>query len=475
MKHSSIAQRLGQAIASVCLVLVTASGHAAAGPAAFGTYLRPFAADSLWNSRPVDPVLGDFVIPKSDYTPNVAEGSWSTGVFLAKSGDRPMTVYPVAGKNGVWDPDAEQEQPEVVIPRWPDDVAAAAQADGHADIVDPVEGVVHSFWQLKKVDGRWTATQYAWSALAGRGWGDPAHYQQGARAAGVPTSGGLIRKHEIDDGERLYHHALAVSLTFDALSAAPIYTFPATSADHDAASVNKGPIPEGALLMLPPSFDAQKLFTPSLRKVAETLKVHGAWVVDRNTGTPFNIYVELGSGFNLHKGGWSNTAVADLESIRVALRQVTATKGWIDGNGKAFTPDRNLNLLSLRGAWQVQGAGTAGRFQTRRQAVVFAASPASVVQMNASGNGLYPALWALPAAGRTYRVTAATTGGGKLRIVLRDRGDGRVAFDSGALANGESKTFAWPTDAAFTVFAISGVGQVSSVGGTLVATERGRT
>ena len=359
-----------------------------------------------------------------------------------------------------------------LIPRWPDDVAAASQADGHADIVDPVEGVVHSFWQLKKVDGRWTATQYAWSALDGRGWGDPAHYQQGARAAGVPTSGGLIRKHEIDDGERLYHHALAVSLTFDALSAAPIYAFPATSADHDAASVNKGPIPEGTLLMLPPSFDAQKLITPSLRKVAETLKVHGAWVVDRNTGTPFNIYVELGSGFNLHKGGWSNTAVSDLEAMRVALRPVIATKGWIDGNGKAFTPDRNLNLLSMRGPWQVQGSGAAGRFETRRQAVVFPATSTAVVQANDSGHGLYPALWALPAAGKNYRVTATTTGGGKLRIVVR--ADGRTAFDSGALANGEAKTFAWPANGAVTVFATSGVGQGSSVGGTIVATERGR-
>ena len=66
------------------------------GPAAvkqgWGTYLKPFAASSLWNSRPDGPVLGEFIIPTSDYFPAVGEGPYSLGVFLAKAGDAAMTV-----------------------------------------------------------------------------------------------------------------------------------------------------------------------------------------------------------------------------------------------------------------------------------------------------------------------------------------------------------------------------------------------
>ncbi|MGZ5819213.1 MAG: Atrophin-1 multi-domain protein, partial [Burkholderiaceae bacterium] len=72
----------------------------------WGTYLTPFAADSLWNARPVDPVLGDFVIPKSSYFPSIASGKYSTGMFLSKASDSPMIVKGPPEKNGVWDPDA---------------------------------------------------------------------------------------------------------------------------------------------------------------------------------------------------------------------------------------------------------------------------------------------------------------------------------------------------------------------------------
>jgi hypothetical protein len=42
-----------------------------------------------------------------------------------------------------------------------------------------------------------------------------------------------------------------------------------------------------------------ELCTHQLRKVAGTLEKFGASVVDQNVGTPFYIYVENGSGFNI--------------------------------------------------------------------------------------------------------------------------------------------------------------------------------
>lgn len=446
------------------ILLTTASVHAAT---TWGGYQKPFAATSPWNSKPLTPTFGDFVIPTSTYSPGVAGGEWSTGVFLANASDTPVTVTGLPNTQGLWDPDAESFH-DVTIPRWPADVVAAAASDGHADIVDPVTGIVHSFWQLKKIEGKWVAAQYAWTRLDGRGWGDPAHYFQGARAAGVPTAAGLIRKHEVKDGDSMYRHALAMSLTFNALSPNPTYVFPATSADTNAATANTGKIPEGALLMLPPSYDTAKIANPDLRKVAETLKTYGAYVVDRNFGTPFFIYVENGAGFDLHKGGWDKSVADDLERMRHALRQVVSVQGWVDGNNQPVVPQKKMNLLSMRGPWQIQEGTTAGVFDTWQQAVVFPASSQRVVQVNYSSRGLHTVNWAAPESGKNYRVKAVTSGGAKLRLQVRDPSGLPLYFDSGELGNGESKNFAWPAKSAIvTVYAISGVGAPSTVRGEL--------
>jgi hypothetical protein len=134
----------------------------------FGTVLRPFSAASPWNSKPVNPRFGSFVIPASDHVPAIAEGTWSTGVFEAGPSDPPMTVQGLPGTRGLWHPDAETYG-DVTIPRWPANVLPASGADGHAEIVDPLTGIVHSFWKLRQADGKWVAAQYAWTRIDGRG------------------------------------------------------------------------------------------------------------------------------------------------------------------------------------------------------------------------------------------------------------------------------------------------------------------
>lgn len=452
---------------AACTALLVC-GTAAAAPPAFGTFTQLFAADSPWNSRPVDPVLGSEVVPKSDYYPDVQAGAWSTGLFLAKPDDPSVIVKGSDGKSGVNDVDSERPR-DVTIPHWPRDLVPAREADGHADIVDPATGIVHSFWQLRKTGDQWVASLYAWTRLDGRGWGDPAHYYQGARAAAVPASAGLIRKHEVDDGAPLYRHALALSLTFNGLSRDPTYVFPATAADGDAASTNTGTIPEGTLLMLPRDFAVDTLATPSLRKVAETLKTYGAYVVDRNTGTPFVIYVEIGSDFALHKRGWNNAAAADLDRIRDGLRPVVSTKGWVDGNGKAFTPERRLNILSMRGPWKTPSGEAIGAFDTLTQAIVFP-SGKHLVQTNDSGRST-TVTWAVPRPGQSYRLTSIATGGAMLRVAFHDRAGSKDVYDSGELANGKSARFKWPASGSMVVTAISGEGVPSTVRGELVPDE----
>jgi len=411
----------------------------------WGTYLRPFAADSMWNSRPINPRFDDFVIPKSSYYPAVQEGNYSSGVFLAKATDAPLTVYGPVNSRGLWNPDAEAFQPSITIPRWPADVIPATGSDGHADIVDEQQGIVHSFFKLKNDNGTWRAMQYAWTRIAGRGWGDPAHYFQGARAAAVPTTGGLIRTHEINDSDVMYRHALSMSLTFNALSAKPTFIFPATSADGNAATTNYGKIPEGALVMLPPTFDSSRITSPALRKVVETLKTYGAYIVDRNVGTPFVIYVEIGSGYSLHGGKWNSKVASDLDLIRQELRQVTGTDGWADGDNRAFTPDTNLNLLSMRGPWLTRSGDGTPVFDTWQQAVTISPGTKATTVAHFNNRSITKLSWAQPIAGKSYSFQAIATGGATVKLDIVDRAQNKVVYSTGALSDGSVATFTWPT------------------------------
>jgi len=459
------------AYASMLTVLALAAASAAqaqtsAATYALGTYQRPYAARSPWNSRPYSPTFGTFVIPPSLYYPAVAEGAYSTGVFKAASTDLPVTIVGTLGTAGVWDADSEAFKASITLPRWPATVIPATGSDGHADVIDTITGVVHSFWNLRNDNGTWRATQYAWAPLAGTGWGDPAHYFQGARAAAVPPSAGLIRKHEVNDGDTLYRHALALSLTYNGLAASPAYTYPATSADTGAAQ-NTGQIPEGALLMLPPSFASASITTPALRKVVETLKTYGAYVVDRNFGTPFYIYIENGAGLNLHQGGWNSVAAAELDLIRKSLRQAQAAT-WIDGNGVAYTPNKNLNLLSMRGTW-LRTAGTrAVAFDSWKQALVCANSTAATSTVNYTNRAITRTNWSAPTVGKQYKFSPITTGGGRLRLDIINTATKAVVYSTGYVAHGASVLFTWPVASYTTaLYATCGTG-AATVSGTLV-------
>jgi len=428
-------------VAGLPLAGVAADGAKVHSTDKFGTPWRPFSAQSPWNCRPIRPVLGNWEIPRDSYFPTVELGRYSTGVFIGSDDDKPMRVQGLPGEKGLWDPDAEAHRPDIVIPRWPADTLPATGTDGHADIVDPRAGMIHSFFKLKSIDGEWRAKQYAWTRLDGRGWGDPAHYFQGARAAAVPTMGGLIRTHEMTDGDTMFRHALSMSLAFSGLKANPGYVFPATSAD-DRLNANTGEIPEGALLMLPPDFDTRSLANDKLRKIAETLKVYGAYVVDRNVGTPFAIYAEIGSGARPHSSAWDNRVAGDLDRMRSALRQVMSTAGFLDGHGQPVELMQPLNLLSMRGGWRIERGEAQVRYDTWQQAVLLEQAKSDTVISCGSNRNISMVSWAKPVAGRNYRLTARAGNQARLRLQL-NAGSG-VAWDSGELADGKSVEFRWP-------------------------------
>ncbi len=445
-------------------------GDAPAGPA-WGTFERVFAADSLWNSYPVNPVLGDYQIPptkKPEYFPVIAGGAYSTAAFLASKTDPPMTVHGNGNAANPNCPDVGGTCP-VVIPHWPASVKAATGTDGHADIIDVDAGIIHSFWQLTTdAAGVWHTTQYAWSPLKGSGWADPAHFSQGARASGVCTIAGVIRIHEADDGEEMFHHALALSL--DGTAEIPGFVFPATLEDNNSSTNYKGKIPMGSLLMLPADFDTSKIKSLGLLKVIKTLQVYGARLVDTNGDTPYAIYVENGSSFTVSTkppGEWDTVVENQLFDIAHALRVMSESEGFIDGNGKKFTPNQNLNRLSMRGAWNAVANG--GAFDSWRQALVFPATTAAVTQTQTNATGDYRVSWAPWTAGAKYKFTVKATGGAKLNMQFKD-GAFKTILETGSLGDGESKSFLMPVDNGYPVLvATSGVGAESSVGVTLVA------
>lgn len=397
--------------------------------------------------RPVGAVLGEFEIPDSDYYPRVGEGPYSSAAFLAQADDLPLTVVGLDGSRGLWNLDAELHVPSMTVPRWPANAMPASGSDGHIDIVDPATGIIHSFFKMRRNgQGNWSAAMYAWTSLHGRGWGDPAHYYQGARATAVPPIAGLIRKHEVGDGSPHYHHALAVSLTYNALSGRQRYVFPATSADGDWRK-NYGGIPEGALLLLPPTFDTSQIANADLRKVAETLKIYGAYVVDRNIGTPFYIYVENGSNFNLHSPRWNSAIGNELKRIQKSLRQVVALSGWIDSHGKPQRPVEHLNVLSMRGPWLcTEGQGMAS-FDTHAQAVQVLAGTAGAVFEHRGNRSFNSVDWAPMQAGSRHALTCSTGGDALFQLQLINPRNQRVVIESKWMTHGDHDELIWPHQA----------------------------
>lgn len=445
----------------------------------FSTFQKPFAANSLWNSMPANPVLSNIGIPASLYNATAYSPAFSATCYYTDSNDPPVTIKKTPGYVGIHERDKEQYVNEITLPHWPVNVLPATGSDAHADVIDVDNKVIHSFYRLKYVNGELTTLLYSWMPLNGSGWADPAHFYQGGRAVGIPACAGMIRVHEVNDGDEMFRHALAMSLTYNALSASPGYVFPATAADISLAG-NTGQIPEGALLMLPANFDESKFRTPLLKKIAKTLKTYGAYVVDRNYGTPYVIYSEIGADTRS-----SGNAYNEHTAIQKALRMVSSTNGYKDGNGNNFTPNMNLNILSMRGPWargfNYQPDSTncssscemIGQFDSYKQAILFGSTDEPIIQSNSSGRSVVNIAWAKPKKGDKYQLTAKNTGGGLLRIVIRDPSkNDLIVFDSKELTDAQSIIFTWPIDDYdFTTIAISGVSDESSVSGTLVRIE----
>ncbi len=410
-----------------------------------------FSAQSPWNSTPIKPRLGNNTLPTAKQVPWIEESAYSSKIFRAAANDSPMTV--------IADDIANQLQAgAVTIPRFPAATMPATGQDGHCEILDPVDGTLHSFYQLRRTAGTWRAGKYARTSAQGSGWGTVAN-PDNVRAAGCSTAGGLLLASEL--GLDIVPHALAIGMDKNAFLSGPVW--PATLQDYTGATTYKGVpgqrFPMGRLLMLPASFDVDKLGLPESRAIARTLKKYGGYIVDATVGS-LNFYAEIGSGWNKSyvNGKYTAAFSPDMQAIKAGLRQLLAQDGFLDRDGKPYTPTpfRSMNLLSMRGPWQsYNGSKSFGKYDAATDLfqAEATAEPRTVRQVlnthdEADRFGYKKQSWNLnPEPGVRYLVKAIGAGDITATLAVNAKSFKRYAATT-KLAPGGSVAFTWPTDPA---------------------------
>ncbi len=142
-------------------------------------------------------------------------------------------------------------------------------SDRHAIVLDPVNGLLHEFFKIKKVGTGWEAQQASTFNLKSNklrpdSW-------TSADAAGLPVLPAVVRFDELKRGE--IEHALRVTIP----KSRKAYVYPATHQAGHTADENF--MRMGERLRLRASFDISK-FSPEAQTILKALKKHGMFVAD---------------------------------------------------------------------------------------------------------------------------------------------------------------------------------------------------
>jgi hypothetical protein len=141
--------------------------------------------------------------------------------------------------------------------------------DRHALVVDPTNRMLYEFYQLKKTDAGWQASQSSIfnlksNALRPDGW-------TSSDAAGLPVFPAVVRYDELKRGA--VEHALRVTVRKTKRE----YVYPAT---HYASRLTDENLPRmGERLRLRKDFDVSG-FTPEVQAILKALKKYGMFVAD---------------------------------------------------------------------------------------------------------------------------------------------------------------------------------------------------
>jgi hypothetical protein len=263
---------------------------------------RPFSPTSSWN-EPIPPSAGYSRVSwpaASRY--GVAWKSYSPAIYVSSSSDPIVSVaYPAAwGYRG-----------GVLRVRMPSPADGADGTDGELLVIDA--GIVHNFWQFKRLDAT-TAIAKSYAAtdvVSGTGWGRANPFLgAGIVAAGSSQLAGLLIQAETDRGE--IDHAL--QLCIEASLAKPGAIGDAISSDGK----NPGGVAQlGERLAIPPDIPMPAGLSPLGRKVFRAYQRYGAFVIDVAGGV-----TNLRAQANAYDASTIAALQTDLSGITPLLQRV---------------------------------------------------------------------------------------------------------------------------------------------------------
>jgi hypothetical protein len=249
--------------------------------------LQVFPPDNPWNEviadRPLDPQSGDIVrsIGRDERL-----GFNLDMNFVIVPPDQPRVSLRVLLYPDESDPGPFPIPDTAPIENWPlthnEDAAALPKpgmtlsqfqregsGDRHLIVVDPVNGRLHEFWQARRTDRGWEASQASTFDLTSNRL-RPERWTS-ADAAGLPIFPAVVRFDEVSRG--LVRHALRVTVRRTRRE----YVYPAR---HFASRLTDAALPRmGERLRLRRDFDVST-FPPHARAILRGLQQYGMFVAD---------------------------------------------------------------------------------------------------------------------------------------------------------------------------------------------------
>jgi hypothetical protein len=263
---------------------------------------RPFSPASSWN-KPIPPSASYSKVnwpATSRY--GVAWNSFSPAIYVSSPTDPIVSVaYPAAwGYRG-----------GTVNVRMPASANGAHGTDGELLIIEG--GVVHNFWQFKRLDATTAiAKSYAATEVAsGSGWGRTSPFLgAGIVAAGSSQLAGLLIQAETDRGE--IDHALQLCIDMSFARPGPV--------GNAISSDGRNPLgiaQLGERLAIPPDVPMPGGLSPLGQKVFRAYQRYGAFVIDVAGGV-----TNLRAQANAYDASTIIALRADLSKITPMLQRV---------------------------------------------------------------------------------------------------------------------------------------------------------
>jgi hypothetical protein len=459
---------------------------ASGAPASASTFAAPFANNSPWKCKPVNPVTsGVHSFAFSHTSPFPTNVPFL--IYEAQPTDPPVTLH------NVKIPD-ELGQRNVTIPHWPAGIQPPGGGDSQVCIYDQALGVVHDLYFVTLRDGIFSAALYGCAPIDGSGFATPSKPNSGSRAAGNGIMGGLIRGWEVqavlDGRTNPIKHAICLNTDVSGMIKNQSM-YPAIGEDfgsngtYTANSTNGFGM--GALLMLPHDFDMTQFNSPLGLAQGYALRDYGGYVIDTATNT-FSMNID-NDGYNLlyRSGSAQSTLLADGGSdwalIRDNVSQCISATGWLDGNGNPLASGQagfnqllgtaqsanwaGNDLLGMRGPWTLAGGSPFGHYETTLfqgqggYVDVGGSRPGSSMAAAVSSHEHIPphvsppdynwwTLWgaglmlASPIPGRQYTFNCLGTGALTITINVLDNSNRmRTSF---SLGPGQQHPYTWPND-----------------------------